>query len=149
VRWTLKWCWQPLESFDAEIALAASKFWASMIECPESFAAVPSESSLLIDTFGPKGDPTSTSPSDFAHPYAPAAGADYFSANILVAQVGKRIGGILSAKAGEGMLSGMCTARLRLVAMEARRPLPFAKKVGRSYRVLAEKLLNLKKTGED
>ena len=53
-------------------------------------------------------------------------GADYFSANILVAQVGKRIGGILSAKAGEGMLSGMCTARLRLVAMEARRPLPFA-----------------------
>lgn len=81
---------------------------------------------------------------------ATTAGVGDFAADIMVAQVGARVGGLLSAKAGEGMLTGMRTARLGLVAMEACRPLPFAEKDRASIARLGREILKTKeKPGED
>ena len=78
------------------------------------------------------------------------AGVGDFAADILVAQVGARVGGLLSAKAGEGMLTGMRTARLGLVAMEACRPLPFAEEDRASISRLGREIMKSKeKPGED
>ena len=56
---------------------------------------------------------------------AATAGAGDFVADAVLAQFGARLGGLLSARAGEGLLTGIRTVRLGLLAMEACRPLPF------------------------
>jgi putative membrane protein len=77
---------------------------------------------------------------------AATAGIGDFAGDVLVAQVG----GLLSAKAGEGMLTGMRTARLGLVAMEACRPLSFAEEDRASIVRLGREIMKSKeKPGED
>ena len=75
---------------------------------------------------------------------AATAGVGDFAADILVAHVGARVGGLLSAKAGEGVLTGMRTARLGLVAMAACRPLPFAEEDRASISRLSREILKSK-----
>ena len=72
---------------------------------------------------------------------AATAGAGDFAADILVAQVGASVGGLLSAKAGEGVLTGMRTARLGLVTMAACRPLPFTEEDRASITRLGKQIL--------
>jgi len=81
---------------------------------------------------------------------AATAGIGDFAGDVLVAQVGAQVGGLLSAKAGEGMLTGMRTARLGLVAMEACRPLSFAEEDRASIVRLGREIMKSKeKPGED
>lgn len=57
---------------------------------------------------------------------AAAAGAGDFVADVLLSQIGARVGGLLlSAWTGEGVLVAMRTARLGLLTMAACRPIPF------------------------
>ncbi len=72
---------------------------------------------------------------------AATAGVGDFAADILVAQVGATVGGLLSAKAGEGVLTGMRTARLGLVTMAACRPLPFVEADRASIARLGKQIL--------
>ena len=58
--------------------------------------------------------------------YAAATqGAADFVADALLSHVGARLAGLLSARVGEGVLSGMRMARLGIITMAACRPLPF------------------------
>jgi len=57
---------------------------------------------------------------------AATQGAADFVADAMLSHVGARLAGLLSARVGEGVLSGMRTARLGIVTMAACRPLPFA-----------------------
>jgi putative membrane protein len=56
---------------------------------------------------------------------AATQGAADFVADALLSHVGARLAGLLSARVGEGVLSGMRMARLGIVTMAACRPLPF------------------------
>ncbi len=56
---------------------------------------------------------------------AATQGAADFVADALLSHVGARLAGVLSARVGEGVLSGMRMARLGIVTMAACRPLPF------------------------
>ena len=56
---------------------------------------------------------------------AATAGAGDFVATTMLSHFGARLGGLLSARAGEGLLTGTRTARLGLLTMAACRPVPF------------------------
>ncbi len=56
---------------------------------------------------------------------AATQGAADFVADALLSHVGARLAGLLSARVGEGVLSGMRMARLGIITMAACRPLPF------------------------
>lgn len=57
---------------------------------------------------------------------AALAGGGDFVTDAMLAHAGGRLGGLLSVRAGEGVLTAVRTARLGLVTMEACRPVPFA-----------------------
>ncbi len=57
---------------------------------------------------------------------AATAGASDFVGDALLAHMGAKMAGMLSARIGEGLLTGLRTARLGVVAMSVCRPLPFA-----------------------
>ena len=81
---------------------------------------------------------------------AATAGAGDFIADILAAQAGARLGSLFSVKAGEGILTGVRTARLGLVTMAACRPIPFTEEDRASIARLGREILKAAgNTGED